>query len=202
MSCDTLIILSLKMNHKYANLAAILQTMDAHIILVQEPSKVLLVPSHSDTNPNGITIYGTINHSLWEMYLSPFTNPYPHIATFVKKLILSLFTISTIDSFTFYHSLGLSFSSSDLSFYLLNFYHHVLDKVLVSLTFLSHTSMIHFLLFYVATLTCIHTLGLPLIFPHLHGLIYLNSGSMNIPFFLWFQNTPLLTPVALISPLL
>ena len=126
------------MNWKHADLAAILQTTDAHIILVQEPSKVPLVPSCSDTDPDGIAIYGTVKHSLWETYLPPFQTPYPHVVTFVKKMILPLFTISTIDCFASYHSLGLSFTHLDFSFHLLNFYHHVTDKT-PNLSHLLHT---------------------------------------------------------------
>ena len=42
-----------------------LETTDAHILLIQEPSWGCLVPKKSDNDPDGITVKGTYSHPKW-----------------------------------------------------------------------------------------------------------------------------------------
>ena len=66
---DNIYILSANMNRQPDALTSLLETMDADILLIQEPSWGRLVPKKSDTDPDGIEVKGTCSHPKWRTIL-------------------------------------------------------------------------------------------------------------------------------------
>ena len=66
---DNIYILSANMNRQPDALTSLLETTDADILLIQEPSWGRLVPKKSDTDPDGIEVKGTCSHPKWHTIL-------------------------------------------------------------------------------------------------------------------------------------
>lgn len=62
---DNLLILLANMNRQPDALISMLETTDAHILLIQEPSWGHLVPKKSDVDPDGMEVKGTCSHPCW-----------------------------------------------------------------------------------------------------------------------------------------
>ena len=109
-------ILSVNLQKSHKDLAILLESMPADILLVQEPSWVQLVPRCSDTDPLGEDTQGSVNHPGWNtlfpLMAGPSPDSRPLVATFLRKSTTHLYVISMIPSFTSLSSLGITLSSS------------------------------------------------------------------------------------------
>jgi hypothetical protein len=66
---DNISILLANMNRQPDALISLLETTDAHILLIQEPSWGRLVPKKCDDDPDGIEVRGTCSHLKWRTIL-------------------------------------------------------------------------------------------------------------------------------------
>ena len=126
---DNLRILSVNTNRQPSALITILETTDASILLIQEPSWGRLVPKKSDSDPDGIEVYGTCSHPRWRTIL-PITgigDPDPHVAIFLRTDFTDSFTYSILPDKNSYSCLGLRLDMEEPIF-IINYYHHVIDK--------------------------------------------------------------------------
>ena len=108
MSNDLLII-SANMNRQPNALITILETTDASILLIQEPSWGRLVPKKSDDDPDGIEVKGTCAHPQWRTIL-PLTSPLdpdPHVAIFLHSDLTNTLTYSILPAMNSYTCLGI-----------------------------------------------------------------------------------------------
>src|SRR5579863_6307936 len=126
---DDLILLSANLGRRHSALETLLQSSPAHILLIQEPSWVSLVPEHSDSDPTGIPVYGTARHRDWVAFLPPPSPDRPRVATFIRSSLVRSWAITTYPPFSSYTGLGLIVTLPDHTdpILLLNFYHHVMD---------------------------------------------------------------------------
>ena len=116
------------MNRSNANVAALLKTTMANVVMCQEPYWGPIIPSRSDKDPNSTPLSGTINHLNWEVYNPPPNEDvYPHIATFIRKDISRSCQIIIEPLLLSYHSISILISNEDTRLRLINFYHHVTD---------------------------------------------------------------------------
>src|SRR6267142_2087646 len=117
MSND-LIIHSVNIGQNHSSLSSLLQLTAANVVLIQEPSWVLIVPGTSDLHPEGIEHWGTINHPLWEAYIPSCTQPFapdncPHVVTFVHKSLLCSYSISSIPLFDSFCTIAIEITVLD-----------------------------------------------------------------------------------------
>ena len=126
---DNLLILSANVNRQPSALITILETTDASILLIQEPSWGCLVPKKSDEDPEGIEVYGTCSHPRWRTILPITTSddPDPHVAIFLKTDLTNSVTYSLLPEVNNYSCLGLRLDTDDPIF-IINYYHHVINK--------------------------------------------------------------------------
>ena len=126
---DNLLILSANMNRQPDALISLLETTDAHILLIQEPSWGRLVPKKSDDDPDGIPVRGTCSHPKWRTILpiTAATDPAPHVAIFLRSDFTSSVTYSITPHMNSYFCLGLRLDTDD-PIILINYYHHVINK--------------------------------------------------------------------------
>ena len=126
---DNIRILSANMNCQPDALISLLETTDAHILLIQEPSWGRLVPKKSDTDPEGIEVKGTCSHPKWRTIL-PITmanDPSPHVAIFLRTNLTDSITYSIIPDTNSYSCLGIRLDT-EIPIFIINYYHHVIDK--------------------------------------------------------------------------
>ena len=117
------------MNRQPDALISLLESTDAHIVLIQEPSWGRLVPKKSDNDPEGIEVRGTCSHPHWHTIL-PITlenDPPPHVAIFLRTNITDSMTYSIIPDANSYSCLGIRLDTETPTF-IFNYYHHVIDK--------------------------------------------------------------------------
>ena len=117
------------MNHQPDALICLLETTDAHVLLIQEPSWGRLVPKKSDTDPDGLEVKGTCSHPKWHTIL-PITkegDPPPHVAIFLRSDLTNSLTYSIIPDTNSYSCLGIHLDT-DTPISIINYYHHVVDK--------------------------------------------------------------------------
>ena len=126
---DNLLILSANINQQPDALISMLETTNAHILLIQEPSWGCLVPKKSDNDPDGITVKGTCSHPKWRTILpiTSTTDPAPHVAIFLHSDLTMSVTYSVIPTMNSYFCLGLRLDTDD-PIILINYYHHIIDK--------------------------------------------------------------------------
>ena len=126
---DNLSILSANMNRQPDALISMLETTDAHILLIQEPSWGRLVPKKSDDNPDGIEVKGTCSHPRWRTILpiTSATDPPPHVAIFLRSDLTDTLTYSIIPTTNSYSCLGIRLDT-DTPIFIINYYHHVINK--------------------------------------------------------------------------
>ena len=126
---DNLLIILANMNRQSDALISMLETTDASILLIQEPSWGRLVPKRSDEYPDRIEVKGTCSHPWWQTIL-PTTSkddPVPHIAIFLRSDLTNSLTYSILPDMNSYVCLGLCLDTNTPLF-IINFYHHVIDK--------------------------------------------------------------------------
>ena len=106
-----------------------LETTDAHILLIQEPSWGCLVPKKSDDDPDSIEVRGTCTHPRWCTILPITSNddPDPHIAIFLRTNLTNTLTYSILPIMNSYSCLGIQLDT-DIPITLINYYHHVVNK--------------------------------------------------------------------------
>ena len=126
---DNISILSANMNRQPDALISLLETSTAHILLIQEPSWGRLVPKKSDTDPEGIEVKGTCSHPKWRTILPVTTHddPHPRVAIFLRSDITDSLTYSILPDANSYTCLGIRLNT-DTPIFIINFYHHVVDK--------------------------------------------------------------------------
>ena len=126
---DNIRILSANMNRQPNTLTSLLETTDAHVLLIQEPSWGRLVPKKSDTDPEGIEVKGTCSHPKWRTILPVMTgrDPHPHVAIFLRSDITDSLTYSILPDMNSYSCLGIRLDI-DTPIFIINFYHQVVDK--------------------------------------------------------------------------
>jgi hypothetical protein len=125
---DRLHILSVNMNRSNFKLASLLQTTSADCILVQEPWWGNLIPRHSDTDPDGEPVLGTVSHLAWTVFtpnLSSSPDGHPRVLTFVRKSLMASCSVTPLGNLAVYNLLGLSIDSPRFHLIVINFYHHV-----------------------------------------------------------------------------
>ena len=106
---DNLLILSANMNRQPDALTTMLETTDASILLIQEPSWGCLVPKKSDDNLDRVEVQGTCSHPRWRTIL-PITSegdPDPHIAIFLRSDMTNQLTYSILPAMNSYTCLGI-----------------------------------------------------------------------------------------------
>ena len=126
---DNLLILSVNVNRQPSALITILETTDVSILLIQEPSWGRLVPKKSDDDPEGVEVYGTCSHPRWRTILPIMKkeDPDPHVAIFLRTDLTDSFTYSILPDTNSYSCLGLRLDTNDPIF-IINYYHHVINK--------------------------------------------------------------------------
>jgi hypothetical protein len=127
---DALLLLSVNMGRSLATLTALLASSSTDILLIQEPYWGPLVPRHSDTDPHGAPVTGTVAHPAWDIFHpSPHPIHYPQVATFVQRTVSRSFRVVPDTLIDEYFALALSFHlpSPFLTLTVVNLYHHVLD---------------------------------------------------------------------------
>ena len=127
---DNLLILSVNVNRQPSALITILETTDASILLIQEPSWGRLVPKKSDEDPEGVEVHGTCSHPKWRTILPITTDedPVPHVAIFLRTTFTDAATYSIIPDANSYSCLGLRLDLVDDPIIIINYYHHVINK--------------------------------------------------------------------------
>src|SRR5579863_1967670 len=148
---ESLTLLSANLGRRHSALETLLQSTPAHILLIQEPSWISLVPEHSDSDSTGVPVYGTACHADWITYLPPPSPDRPRVATFIRSSLVHSWVITTYAPFSSYSSLGLLLTHPDHPdpILLLNFYHHVMDHSPHLDTLLSLPPLLH-----IPTLLC------------------------------------------------
>jgi hypothetical protein len=126
---DNLLILSVNVNRQPSALITILETTDASILLIQEPSWGRLVPKKSDEDPEGVEVHGTCSHPQWRTILPITTSedPVPHVAIFLRTNLTDSVTYSILPEANSYSCLGLHLDI-DNPIFIINYYHHVINK--------------------------------------------------------------------------
>ena len=126
---DNIHILSANMNRQPDALTSLLETTDAHVLLIQEPSWGHLVPKKSDTDPDGIEVKGMCSHPKWHTILPIMKegDPPPHVAIFLRSDLTDSLTYSIIPDTNSYSCLGIRLDA-DTPISIINYYHHVVDK--------------------------------------------------------------------------
>jgi hypothetical protein len=126
---DNLLIISANMNRQPDVLISMLETTDAHILLIQEPSWGHLVPKKSDDDPDGIEVKGTCSHPRWQTILpiTSTTDPPPHVAIFLQSDLTDAITYSILPVMNSYSCLGIHLNI-DTPIFIINYYHHIVDK--------------------------------------------------------------------------
>ena len=126
---DNLLIISANVNRQPSALITILETTDASILLIQEPSWGRLIPKKSDKDPEGIEVHGMCSHPRWRTILPVMTsdNPDPHVAIFLKTDLTDSMTYSILPDVNSYSCLGLHLDT-DEPIFIINYYHHVINK--------------------------------------------------------------------------
>lgn len=121
-------ILSANMNQQHAALMTLLQTINASILLIQEPWWGHLVPKCSDTNKDGVKTKGTGSHPSWRTITPPWNtdSPDPHMAIFIQNDITATITYSILSQMTSYTCIGFCLDTEPPLF-IINYYHHVID---------------------------------------------------------------------------
>lgn len=122
-------ILSVNINRQLDALTTILETTDANILLIQKPSWGRLVPKKSDTDPDGIEVKGTISHPRWRTILPLVSesDPSPCVTIFLCSDLTDRLTYSIIPDMNSYTCLGIRLDT-DSPIFIINYYHHVIDK--------------------------------------------------------------------------
>lgn len=126
---DNLLIISVNMNCQPNALILMLETTDADILIIQEPSWGRLVPKKSNDNLDSIEVKGTCNHPKWHTIL-PITsndNPNPHVAIFLHTNLTNSLTYSILPAMNSYSCLGIQLDT-DTPITIINYYHHVINK--------------------------------------------------------------------------
>jgi hypothetical protein len=126
---DNLLILLANVNCQPSALITILETTDASILLIQEPSWGCLVSKKSDVDLEGTEVRGTCSHPRWRTILLTTSNddPNPHIAIFLRTNLTNTLTYSVIPAMNAYACIGIRLDTNTPIF-IINFYHHVIDK--------------------------------------------------------------------------
>jgi hypothetical protein len=127
---DALLMMLVNVGHSLATLTTLLASSTADILLIQEPYWGPLVPCHSDTDPNGVPVNGTVGHPKWDTF-HPMLHltEYPRVATFVRRAASRSFWVVPNTLIDEYFALALSFHLPHPFPVLMvvNFYHHVSD---------------------------------------------------------------------------
>jgi hypothetical protein len=121
---EALLILSVNVGCSLATLTALLASSNADdILLVQEPYWGPLVPRHSDTDPDGVPVTGTVAHP------APHPTEYPWVASFVWHTIARSLMVVPDTLIDEYFALALSFTlpAPFPMLTVVNFYHHVIN---------------------------------------------------------------------------
>ena len=128
MSHD-LLILSVNINRQPNALTTILETTDANILLIQKPSWGRLVPKKSNTDPEGLKVKGTVSHPRWRMILPIISksDPPPHITIFLHSNLTDRLIYSILPNMNSYSCLGIHLDT-DSPLFIINYYHHIIDK--------------------------------------------------------------------------
>jgi len=111
---------------------AFLQATSADIVMVQEPWFGHLIPSRSDTNPDGKEVWGFAAHPGWEFFaLKHQKGDICRVMTCVRQTLLMSRDVRVV-SLDDHHltspaSQALEVSISGTSFILINIYHHVVN---------------------------------------------------------------------------
>ena len=129
-SLHSLTIASVNANCNHTITSSLLQCSHAHILLVQEPSWVTLVPGRSDSDPDGVPRHGLACHPDW----IPFTpeggelvSDRPHVVTWIRSYLVDSLCIDVLPAFRTNTSVGLTLHHDSFVLTVLNFYHHVID---------------------------------------------------------------------------
>jgi len=138
-------IVSVNMRRRNPLFIAFLQATHADIVMVQEPWFGRLVPSRSDTNPDGDEVRGFAAHPGWEIFAPKHQKgDICKVVTYVRQTLMmsrDVRVVSLID----HHiaspsSQALEVSISGNVFILVNIYHHVVDRR-PSLTHILHSPL-------------------------------------------------------------
>jgi Endonuclease-reverse transcriptase len=116
------------MNHSNFKLIALLETTIADCILTQEPWWGSLIPRHSNSDPDSMASHRTVAHPHWVVFSPPPSsspNSHPHVITFIRKQLLSSFSVTPIPDLSSYDLFGLHLRSTSSTLQLNNFYHHI-----------------------------------------------------------------------------
>ena len=126
---DNLLIVSVNVNRQPSALITILETTNASILLIQEPSWGRLVPKRSDDDPDGVEVYGMCSHPQWRTILPIITgeDPRPHVAIFLHIELTDSITYSVLSDVNSYSCLGLRLDT-DEPLFIINYYHHIINK--------------------------------------------------------------------------
>jgi len=128
-------IMLVNMWHRNPLFIAFLQATSADIVMVQEPWFGRLIPSRSDTNPDGEVVQGFATHPGWE-FLAPKhqRGDICKVVTCVRQTLFMSRDVRVV-SLDDHHlasptSQALEVSISGTSFILVNIYHHVVNHQL------------------------------------------------------------------------
>ena len=126
---DNISILSENMNRQPDALISMMETTDAHILLIQEPSWGRLIPKKSDEDPDGIEVKGTCSHPRWRTILpiTSMSDPPPHIAIFLRSDLTDTLTYSILPDMNSYACLDICLDTNTPIF-IINYYHHIINK--------------------------------------------------------------------------
>src|SRR5579863_5807475 len=103
---ESLTLLSANLGRRHSALETLLQSTPAHILLIQEPSWVPLVPGRSDADSAGVPVYGTARHSDWTTFLPPPSHERPRVATFIHSSLIRSWVVTTYSPFASYTTLA------------------------------------------------------------------------------------------------
>jgi len=125
-------IVSVNMRRRNPLFIAFLQATHADIMMVQEPWFGHLIPSRSDTNPDGDEVHGFAAHPGWEIFAPKHQKgDICKVVTYVRQTLLMSRDVRVV-SLVDHHiaspsSQALEVSISGSVFVLINIYHHVVQ---------------------------------------------------------------------------
>jgi len=125
-------IVSVNMRRRNPLFIAFLQATSADIVMVQEPWFGRLIPSHSDTDPDGDTVRGFAAHPGWEFFAPKHQKgDICKVVTCVRQTLIMSHDVRVV-SLDDHHLASptlqaLEVSISGMSFILVNIYHHVVN---------------------------------------------------------------------------
>jgi len=125
-------IVSVNMRRRNPLLIAFLQATSADIVMIQEPWFGRLIPSHSDSNPDGKEVCGFAAHPGWEIFtLKHQKGDICKVMTYVQQSLLMSHNVCVV-SLVDHHVASLSSQAlevtiSGAAFILVNIYHHIVN---------------------------------------------------------------------------